>query len=294
MSTKLTRSPLSRLGAWWFGPLPRGRVAALRTFVYGFIFLDLFVLRPWVSVHGDVPPELYHPLFITNFLPMPTPTPLTVGAIQAALIVSCAVALTGRWPRLAGALVFVFYLQWMLVAFSYGKVDHDRVAFLVALAVLPTAGPARWGDTEADEAAGFAIRSIQVAVVITYFASVLAKIRFGGLNWATGSTFLRAIIRRGTFLAEPLVSHPAILKLGQFTLIAFELLSPLLLAPGRIGLVMLGIVVIFHLVTYSGIGIMFWPHVLCLLAFVPLERLNPREWVAIGRARQQARGAVVD
>ena len=294
MSTKLTRPSLGRLGAWWFGPLPRGRVAALRTFVYGFIFLDLFLLRPWVSIHGDVPAELYHPLFITNLFPMPTPTPFTVTAIQAALIASTAVALTGRWPRFAGALVFVFYLQWMLIAFSYGKVDHDRVAFLVALAVLPTAGPARWGDTEADEAAGFAIRSIQIAVVITYFASVLAKIRFGGINWATGSTFLRAIIRRGTFLAEPLAGHPAILKLGQFMLIAFELLSPLLLAPGRIGRVMLGITIAFHLVTYSGIGIMFWPHVLCLLAFVPLERINPREWFAGRRTQPAARTGAID
>jgi hypothetical protein len=24
---------------------------------------------------------------------------------------------------------------------------------------------------------------------------------------------------------------------------------------------------------------MFWPHVVCLLSFLPLERLNPRAWV---------------
>ena len=294
MSSRLIGAPLGRMGAWWFRPIPRGRVAALRTFVYAFIFIDLFVLRPWVVMHGDVPPELYHPLFITNFLPAPTPTPLVVSVVQVALMISAAVALTGRLPRVSGALVFLLYLQWMVFAFSYGKVDHDRVAFLVALAVLPTAGQARWGDRNADEAAGWAIHSIQIAVVLTYFMSVLAKVRFGGLNWATGSTFLRAVIRRGTFIVEPLTDHPALLKLGQMTLIVFELLSPLLLAPGRIGRVMFGVAILFHLVTYSSIGIMFWPHVLCLLSFVPLERLNPREWVAVQRTRLQSRDAIVD
>ena len=294
MSTSHTTAPLGRFGAWWFGPLPRGRIAALRTFVYGFIFLDLFVLRPWVVLHGEVPPSLYQPLFIARFLPEPTPTPLVVSVVQVALLVGAAVALTGRLTRLSGALVFLLYLQWMLFAFSYGKVDHDRVAFLVALAVLPTAGPARWGDTSADQSAGWAIRSIQIAVVLTYFASVFAKVRFGGLNWVTGSTFLRAIIKRGNFLVEPLANHPAILMLGQVALVVFELLSPLLLAPGRIGRIMLGIAVIFHLVTYSSIGIMFWPNMVCLLSFVPLERLNPREWRAVRRTRLQARGAVVD
>jgi hypothetical protein len=254
----------------------------------------MFVLRPWVVAHGDVPPDLYHPLFITNFLPTPTPTPLVVRLIQAALLISAAVALTGRLPRVSGALVFVFYLQWMLIAFSYGKVDHDRVAFLVALAALPTAGPARWGDLKADDAAGWAIRTIQIAVVLTYFASVLAKLRFGGLNWVTGSTFLRAVIKRGTFIAEPLANHPAMLKLGQVTLITFELLSPLLLVRGRIGRVMLVTAIAFHVVTFSAIGIMFWPHVLCLLSFVPLERLNPREWITVRRTRLQARGAMAD
>jgi hypothetical protein len=277
--TRTTGSPRLRLVRWWFDPIPRGRVAALRTFVYAFVLADVFIVRPWVSIHGQLPVELYEPLFIARFLPLPAPTPLVVAVLQGALVVATLLALTGRWPRVAGAVVFFLYLGWMLTAFSYGKVDHDNVAFLVALAVLPTAGKARWGDMRPDEASGWAIRCVQVAVVMTYFASVFAKLRFGGVNWVTGSTFLRAVIKRGTSLAEPLAAYPLALKAGQVALVAFELLSPLLLVRGRIGRLMLATALAFHVIAFLGIGIMFWPHVVCLLSFLPLERLNPRLWV---------------
>ncbi len=269
---------LARVGQWWFAPLPRGRIAALRTAVYGFVLLDVFYFRPWVIEHGNVPGELYKPLFIGRILPLPTPTPLVVRVVQVALVVTAIAALTKWFPRVIGFAVFALYLEWMVIAFSYGKVDHDRLAFLVALAVLPTAGPARWGDRTPDPAAGWALRCIQVAVVFTYFGSVFAKLRFGGVNWPTGSTLMRAVIRRGTWLTDPLVNHPAVLKAAQFVLMAFETASPLLLVGGWIGRAMLITAVTFHLVTFAGIEIMFWPHVLCLLAFVPLERLDPRAW----------------
>jgi hypothetical protein len=280
LTTQSLHAPLlRRLTTWWFEPIPRGRVAALRTLVYVFVFVDIFALRPWVSIHGQLPAELYEPLFIARFLPVPAPTPLVVGVVQVALPIATLVALTGRWPRSSGFVVFFLYLDWMLTAFSYGKVDHDNVAFLVALAVLPTVGKVRWGDQEPDEASGWAIRCIQVAVVMTYFASVFAKLRFGGANWVTGSTLLRAVLRRGTFLVEPLANYPVVLKAGQVALVAFELLSPLLLVRGRIGRLLLAAAITFHVVTFLSIRIMFWPHVLCLLSFLPLERMNPRSWV---------------
>ena len=289
--TQAADSPRVRLVRWWFDPIPRGRIAALRTFVYAFVLADIFIVRPWVSIHGQLPEELYEPLFIARFIPFPAPTQMVVAVLQGALVVATLLALTGRWPRVSGAAVFFLYLGWMLTAFSYGKVDHDNVAFLVALAVLPTVGKARWGDGQADEASGWAIRCIQVAVVMTYFASVAAKVRFGGLNWVTGSTFLRAVIKRGTSLAEPLAAYPLALKAGQVALVAFELLSPLLLVRGRIGRTMLAAALAFHVITFLGIGIMFWPHVVCLLSFLPLERLNPRAWVQARLAGPASRDA---
>ena len=58
----------------------------------------------------------------------------------------------------------------------------------------------------------------------------------------------------------------------QFGIIAFELLSPLLLVRGRVGYAFLILALLFHAVTFSTISIIFLPHVVCLLAFLPLEQ----------------------
>jgi hypothetical protein len=264
---------LASLNAWWFAPLPRGRVAAFRIIVYAFVILDLIVIRPWVSDHGAISQELYQPLFVGRVLPLPDPTPLVVTFVKLALIICAVVAMTGRLPRVSGAAVFVLYLEWMFIAFSYGKVDHDRVAFLVALVVLPTVGTCRLGDKSSDSAAGWALRTIQVAVVLTYFLAVIAKLRFGGLEWLNGATLARSIITKGTIVASPLLDHPWALRAGQYMIVAFELFSPLLLGPPKIRRVMLVLALAFHVVTFATISIFFLPHVLCLLTFVPLERI---------------------
>ncbi|MFN2587744.1 MAG: HTTM domain-containing protein [Actinomycetota bacterium] len=170
-------------------------------------------------------------------------------------------------------------LEWIVIAFSYGKVDHDRFAFLVALAVLPTVGRISWNDESSDEKAAWAIRCIQIAVVATYFLSTFAKFRFGGFDWVNGATLLRAVLRRGTDLAAPLETAPELLRVAQWGIVVFELASPLLLTRGRIGRLYLASAFLFHAVTYATIRIVFWPHVACLLAFLPLEKLRPGERV---------------
>jgi hypothetical protein len=87
---------------------------------------------------------------------------------------------------------------------------------------------------------------------------------------------MRAVIRRGTFLADPLRELPWVLQAAQFGIVALELSSPLLFLRGRAGKIFLGVVLVFHAVTFATIGIIFLPHVMCLAAFIPLERIGPR------------------
>jgi hypothetical protein len=268
-----------------FAPVPLGRLAAFRTLVYLFVPIDLLLTTHWVFQHKDVPGDLYVPLLIGRILPLPTPThALTVG-IFVALLVASVIAATGRAPRLLGTAVFVLYLEWMVIAMSYGKVDHDRFGFLVALAVLPTVGLARWGDPTRSEAAGWALRVTQFAVVATYFFAAWAKLRFGGLDWLTGATLTRAVLRRGTFLSDWVVDHPGLLVGFQFFIVAFELSSPVLLflvyrwqlraVAGLYG---------FHLMTYAAITISFLPHCVAMTSFLPLEKVRPSEWLSRFRA----------
>ncbi len=290
--TRAERQPGAAMGSrvagavsrWWFMPVPRARIAAFRVLVYAFLPLDMLVLRPWGAAHGYVDPDLYRPLMIGRLLPLPTPTPTLVHLVQyGAVAISVALVVliaANRAPRVQtwlGASIFLLYLEWMVVSFSYGKVDHDRFAFLVALAVLPTAGRAALRDMTPSQSAGWALRMVQVGVVATYFLAAVAKVRFGGWGWVNSTTIARAVIRRGTTLADPLLQMPWTLQLSQWFILTLEFVSPaLLFVRPKIQQYAVAFLVSFHVMTYLMIRIIFMPHVVCLAAFLPLERILNR------------------
>jgi hypothetical protein len=261
---------------WWFRPVPLARIAVFRVIVYLFIPVDVFLTTAWVRAHADVPTDWYAPLMIGRVLPLPTPTHALVLVVQWVLVVAAVLAATGRAPRLLGTAVFLLYAEWMVIAMSYGKVDHDRIAFLVALAVLPTIGRARFRDRRSSEAAGFAMAAVLVAVMLTYFFAAWAKVRFGGWNWPTGSTLTWAVLRRGTDLSRWTLDVPWLLPAAQWAMIVFEFAAPLILLVrsdrARVGLVLflLG----FHVMVYAGVTIIFLPHCIAILSILPWERLT--------------------
>lgn len=265
---------MTGLRGWWLTPMPLARIAVFRAAVYLFIPLDVPVTHTSGGYHGNAS-ALYQPLLVARILHLPHPSEILIEIVKWGVVATAVVAATGKLPRLLGALVFVLYFEWLVIAFSYGKVDHDRFAYLVALAVLPTVGRARFRDRTASEAAGWAVRCVQVAVVATYFLAAWAKLRFGGIEWVNSATLVRAVLRRGTPLGRPLLAHPEILHLAQWGIMALELLSPLILFVRRrwqyFGVALL---LGFQLVTYATITISFLPHILSLmLSFLPIERL---------------------
>jgi hypothetical protein len=270
---------MSRLVAWLTEPVPRGRIAAFRTLIYLFVAADLVIFSSWVRNHASTPGDLYQPLLVGRLLPLPVPTPLLVHTIFWILLAAALAASTGRAPRLLGWTVFALYFEWMIIAMSYGKVDHDRFGMLVALAALPTAGRARHGDPTRTEAGGWALRVTQIAVVCTYFLAAWAKLRFGGLDWPTSSVLARAIIRRGTDFADLIAGVPYLLILAQFGIIAFELVSPAIfgLKP-RWQHWAVAFFYTFHAVTFATITISFAPHLAALTSFLALEKVRPVVW----------------
>ena len=272
------------LDRWLLSPGSVARVAVLRVVVYLFVPVDVLLTTTFVRAHAHVPPELYVPLRIGRLLPLPTPGPW-VEVFQVVLVVAALAAAVAAvrdvLPRLAGWLVALLYLEWMVVAMSYGKVDHDRFAFLVALFVLPSVGRASLRSRDRTEAAGWALTVIALAVVATYTLAAIAKIRFGGWDWVDGATLTRAVLRRNTPLSEPLLDLPYVLHAAQYGIMVMELVvAPLLLVrwrdPRVSWLLALGVLG-FHLMTFSMITIIFLPHCIALLALLPLERLTTRE-----------------
>jgi hypothetical protein len=288
------------MNGWWFPPVARGRVAALRLIAYAFIPLDVLVTTGWVGRHGGVDAGLYQPLLLARALHLPVPTPTIVSLVRVALLSATALALVAgftRWNRFVragGVAVGVLYLWWMVIAMSYGKVDHDRFGFLLLLAVLPTVGAARLGDPTPSPAAGWAVRMAQVAAVATYFLAAWAKVRIGGWGWVNGATLAWAIVRRGTWFSHWMLHVPWFLRAVQWLMLTGELASPLLFVlrrPRAVVAVVAGLYV-FHLLTFAAISIIFLPHLVALASFLPLERaglrfahadLRPRPRLADGR-----------
>ena len=265
---------------WLLSPAPLARVAVLRVLAYVFVPIDVLLTTTWVRAHAQVPGELYVPLRIGRLLPLPPPGPwvevLQVVLVLAALVAAGA-AVRDRLHRPTGWLVAVLYLEWMVVAMSYGKVDHDRFAFLVLLFVLPSVGHAPLRSRQRTEAAGWALTTVALAVVATYALAAVAKIRFGGWDWVDGATLTRAVLRRGTPASQWLLDVPVLLTAAQYGIVLLELVvAPLLLVRWRdpritwkLTLGLLG----FHLMTFAMITIIFLPHCIALLALLPLERL---------------------
>lgn len=259
---------------WWFPPLPLGRVAALRVIIYLFVWIDVFIYSPGVAGDADIASS-YKPLAVDRVLHLPVPTHGLILAVKVALLCCATVAATGKAPRLLGTVTFGLYFYWLVIGDSFGYVPHDRFAFIVALAVLPTVGPARGGERATSPRAGWALRCIQVAVVATYALAPWAKFRFGGFDWADSGVLTWALLRRGTSIGTPLLGAPGLLHVAQWCMICAELSSPIVLfLRGRMLYVAVAAMVSFHLVSEATISISFLPHVLCIAAFLPVERLD--------------------
>jgi hypothetical protein len=266
-------SAVRSLQGWLFEPMPLARVAVLRLLVFAFVVVDVLLLHTSGWYHGWADPVWYEPLLLGKALDLPAATVLLVQALKWGCVAAALAAMTGRAPRLLGWTVAVAWTWYQYVAFSYGKVDHDRADFVVALALLPTVGLAHLSDRRRSEAAGFALRAVQLAAVATYFLSAWAKVRFGGWEWVNSATMVRAVVRRGTPMAQWLLEVPWTLHWFQWVLFTAELTSPVIfLLSERWRRRVVAAWFVFHAMTYAAITIAFWPHLVMMLAFLPLER----------------------
>jgi hypothetical protein len=284
----------ARVAGWWFAPAPLARLAVLRTLVYLYLPVDLFVRTGQVVAHTHGSPELYAPVTILRWLHQPAPQPWFAHALRVLIIVVSLVAATGRLRRLAGWTVAVAYADWTLLAMSYGKIGHDHLAILTAVLVLPTVAGASWRSTDRSASATWALRWVEITVVATYFLSAYAKVRFGGWHWVTGATFAWAVVRRGTGLADPLLQHPMVLLLAQWGLFLLEVATPVLLFV-RQRWRTVGVVVLlgFHVTTWLMITINFLPQMVCLAVFLPLEALAAVAVRALAKIDPRRQGASV-
>ena len=81
--------------------------------------------------------------------------------------------------------------------------------------------------------------------------------------------------KRGTSIGRRLLDHPDVLIVAQWGAVVFEASSVAMLSRRRVRWVWWATALLFHAVTYALLSIAFFPQLVCLLAFLPLERLAP-------------------
>jgi hypothetical protein len=260
---------------YWFEPMPVARLDWVARVVLVTVAFVLVLPDHWVADHTSVPGSWYSPVLLGRLVNLGAPDSTALALVRIITLLACAVGLTRRAPRLTSAVVLVGFTTWLLWAFSYGKVDHDRLTIVVALFVLaitPRVGRAVKQHT------GWAIRVVQVVFALSYPLSAISKIRRGGWDWANSAVFTRAIVRRGSDLGDLLLEAPWLLRIGQWAFISFELFAIVLLVRNRrLRAIALVGVLGLHLFTFATIGISFLPHTVCIVAFFPMERLS-RRW----------------
>lgn len=264
----------------WFMPeIPLARVAVFRVFIYLFITADVLWISNDVIDHGWTP-DLYQPLWLPRFLHIPPVSVLGAQLLLAAIIVFSLLAAVGILQRTSGWIVFATFGMWMYYTQGYGYVAHDHMALMIAILILPGIGIARFSQVRTTSAkAGWALKVVQIAVILTYFFSVLMKwiASHGIAHWGNGAVIIWALMRRGAEWSKPFLEMPGLLIAAQWATIAFETLSPIALFLK--GKWLYGAVVffcLFHLMTYLALGIHFLPTVICWAAFLPLEKLVPK------------------
>lgn len=262
---------------YWFEAVPVERVDVFACIVAATVAFTAVSKDGWNAVHENAPASFYKPVLVARVLHLGPPSSTAMLAVRLVIVIAAVWMFTRRAPRAAAATAFASYGVWLLWAFSWSKVDHDRLTIMVALFVLaltPRVGPA------VERLSGWALRTVQVVFVLAYPFSAWAKIRFGGWGWMDSATFARAIVRRGTPIGHRLLPYADLLVVAQWAFVAFEVVTVVLLfprAPKWLRYSALVGVLLLHGMTYLMIGISFLPHTVCITAFLPLEHLS-RRW----------------
>ncbi|WP_248284016.1 hypothetical protein [Brevibacterium sediminis] len=286
-STPTEAAPTNPFLRWFMPEVPLARVAVFRVFIYLFIIIDVLTISGDVIAHGWTP-EFYQPLWLARFLHIPAVSVLGAQILLTLIIVFSLLAAAGFLQRLSGWAVALSFGAWMFYTQGYGYVAHDHMALVIAAFVLPTIGTARFRDVgTASARAGWALRMVQISVVLTYFYSVVMKwIASGNItHWANGAVIIWALMRRGAEWSKPFLELPGLLIAAQWATLVFEFLSPVVLFLKRKWLYgAVAFFFLFHLMTYLALGIHFLPTVICWAAFLPLEKLVPKRFTSTGTA----------
>ncbi len=293
---------------FWVGPQSPVNLAAGRILFFGALFL-LYLpqdFAAWATV-SDV---FWMPIYLFDALNLPVLSEPVLNVVQsvwkAALLLSC----LGLFTRISTATAFVLGFYLLALPHNFAKVYHYDAVLVFALGILMASrcGDAisldRWrarrkSGTNVDSIVGpsgeyrWPIRAIWLVLALVFFASGVAKLRYGGLAWITSDNMAFILIRQqygltplvnwGVYLAQspwlyrPLALATVVLETG-YPLAMVSRRARWVFVPGMVA-------------TQIGIRVLMGPSfeqfIICNLFWVPWDRVLALLPALIGsRSRQ--------
>jgi Vitamin K-dependent gamma-carboxylase len=294
---------LARLSGRFWAATPAERLAAVRVLVGLFCQVYFTIRLPHMMSYLGFPERQFEPIGVLWLLAQP-PSAGAVILLGAATWLAGLPFLLGWRFRISGPVYALLLLVSLTYCNSWGQIFHTENLTLLYVLVLAVTRSADAFSLDARRRGavpsphgryGWPLALMCVVAVATYFIAGVAKLRWGGPEWAGGDALLHTIaadsMRKVVLgsqhspVAELLLGQTWLFRgLALLTLVV-ELGAPLALLGRRVALVWAVAVLTFHLGVFALMAILF-PFPLSGVAFAPFfaaERVI--EW-AQRRARR--------
>ncbi|MGI9606893.1 MAG: HTTM domain-containing protein [Acidimicrobiales bacterium] len=275
----------------WLVPVaPAERLATLRLAVGAFTTVYLLIRAPIFLDLGDRPRSTFSPLGVWAWLDEPLPAGFVIGLFVVAVLSSIG-STVGVAYRVVGPLFGVSVLALLGYRSSWGQIlwfEIPIVIFALIVGLAPAAESRRLGRWRPPISPpsiryGWPVQLAAMAIIATYVIAGIAKLRYGGIEWAAFEPMRNQIaftaVRLEIFgepsspLVRPILDMPALGSLAGVAVIAVELGAPLALLGGRLRTMWVAAVWLMHAFIAATMFIVF-PLPLFGVAFLPLFDLE--------------------
>ena len=262
------------------------RYGVLRVLVAAYVAVWSAVRAPAVLDTLDFADRRFDPVGPLAFLDHPLPGPLLMAAVVVTPI-AAAVLASGRREKLAGPTAAVGFLVVTTYRSSWGQLFHTEnlvALHLVVIAAVPFVSGR--GRADGDDDRSWAVDTMAVLTVATYFVAGVAKLRISGWAWLDGDVLRHQIAfdnARKEVLGDTaspfagwVLQQGWLLAPAAIMTMVVELAAPLALLRGRTAALWCGTAWLFHLSILVFMAILFPYHLLgiALAPLLPVERLG--------------------
>jgi hypothetical protein len=263
------------LRAWrriWFSPEPPLNLEAARWLVFGVLAADIWIRRATYRGLVDRAPELWDPISLLAVIRVIEPHPVLVETLLWTVWLGVAATLLRLLPRTAGIATAIAGLLLVLMANSFGKIDHNQqlvviMAGVLAVAPIPSSSA---GDSLRFR---WPVQLCRAAFGLMLLGASLSKLRDSGLDWVFTSNLRNILAMENLLLRDPplqdvalwLASDPVLWQsaaagtiLGEAALIVAVLVrNPLIRIPAVIAGIgtIVGITLLMDLVGFPFIAL---------------------------------------